>query len=111
MKKLELKIVNKPEFYSDGDITDDTFYTIKKWNQSQGWGAFIEFIKECYDLSYGKINTTNDEITFITGGWSCNERVVQAIKENYLFMGLFWKSSYKGGKMVFQLPNLENNLG
>ncbi|OGS70778.1 MAG: hypothetical protein A3F91_09705 [Flavobacteria bacterium RIFCSPLOWO2_12_FULL_35_11] len=107
----ELKIVNEPVFDGDGDITDNTFYTIKEWNHLKGWGVFIEFVKECYDLNYGKINTTDDEIIFITGGWSCNERVIQAIQKNHLFMGLFWEASYKGGKMVFRLPKCENKQG
>lgn len=93
-----------PEFDKDGDITDNTYQTIKNWTFQDGWDSFIEFIKDCYNFNYGKIETTDDEIIFITGGWSCNERVIQAIESNFLFRGLFWKASFRGGKTVFELP-------
>lgn len=106
-KHLKPKIVDTPEFDADGDITEDTLYTIKEWTNEKGWSALINFIRDCYNLNYGKIEYYKDEIVFITGGWSNNERVLQAIESNYLFRGLFWKASYRGGKTVFQLPENE----
>lgn len=42
--------------------------------------------------------------TFITGGWSGNEDIISAMKDNTMFWMLMWQSSERGGKHVFCKP-------
>lgn len=95
------------EFDQDGDITDNTFETIVKWDKN--WREFYDFIEDCYDTNYGMIKKQDGKIAFVTGGWSINERILQAMTKNFMFMGLFWISSHRGGKYVFENLRYEDN--
>lgn len=94
------KTLQFPEFYGDGDITEDTVSTIKNWEKD--WDEFYSFIEACFDTNYGSIKKDDDGITFVTGGWSCNELVIVAMEKNMLFMALFWEASFRGGKYIFR---------
>lgn len=37
-----------------------------------------------------------------TGGWSGNESIIYAMKDNWLFWAFWWKSSSRGGLHIFQ---------
>lgn len=37
-----------------------------------------------------------------TGGWSGNEEVIAALKQNTMFWMLYWKQSNRGGKYIFE---------
>ena len=62
--------------------------------------AIAEFFKP-----YGnskKITMENKVVyELITGGWSENEEIVMALQENYLFWGLCWQESVRGGRYEF----------
>ncbi len=38
-----------------------------------------------------------------TGGWSGNEDVIEALRENFLFWSLCWLRSDRGGHFTFQV--------
>lgn len=39
-----------------------------------------------------------------TGGWSGNEDIVLALRENWMFWNTFWTMSKRGGHYWFELP-------
>jgi hypothetical protein len=95
-----------PQFDTDGDITDETYLAIVAWDKD--FLNLIEFIKKCFNHTYGVIKITPDEITIITGGWSSNEIIVEALIKNLIFRSMFWKSSNRGGRFVFINPNYQD---
>jgi hypothetical protein len=38
-----------------------------------------------------------------TGGWSCNEEIIDALQKNPMFWGAFWQKSLKGGHYYFRI--------
>lgn len=43
------------------------------------------------------------EYTLVTGGWSGNEAVINALRENVVFWASCWQSSERGGRHVFRV--------
>jgi len=43
-------------------------------------------------------------LTLITGGWSGNESILQALQQHTLFMPMFWQKSIRGGRHYFRIP-------
>ena len=40
---------------------------------------------------------------FVTGEWSGNEDIVNALYQNKIFWMQFWEDSFRGGKYVFRI--------
>lgn len=93
-----------PTFDKDGDITNETQSIIETWTNQYDWNKFINFIEKCFNKDYGQFQKSNGKLILVTGGWSSNEIVVDAVKKNHLFMGLFWQASFRGGRYEFTLP-------
>lgn len=55
-------------------------------------------------IRVGTVTRLCDEFRFITGGWSGNEDILDALGKNFVFWSQCWKSSHRGGKFVFELP-------
>jgi hypothetical protein len=41
-----------------------------------------------------------------TGGWSGHEDIMQALKENWLFFPLYWRTSRVGGHYTFRIKHI-----
>lgn len=59
----------------------------------------IELWGEC-----GVIRKRGNTVVFITGGWSGNEDIINALGKNFMFWSSCWCASYAGGKHIFHLP-------
>lgn len=68
-----------------------------------------------WDSSYGHVNDQIlkgvdgepfRELTFVTGGWSENEAVINALREN-LFWPFTWEFSQRGGLHTFVIKSPE----
>lgn len=46
---------------------------------------------------------------FCTGGWSGNESLIQALRDNTMFWLRWWRLSERGGRYVFETPNVRGN--
>jgi hypothetical protein len=53
--------------------------------------------------SAGRAWVDNDVYSFATLGWSGNEEMIMALRENHLFWGMHWQSSERGGLHKFKL--------
>lgn len=103
-------IEKEPTFDRNGYPTeDDTIAFIEGFDvlsediPSKACEALLDFCTECW--SYPKmVKVDGGTYTFITGGWSGNESIIVAMQENYVFWGLTWYSSERGGKHVFKIP-------
>jgi hypothetical protein len=114
---------NYPVTWTDEEIVN---YVLTKWKEDDDTEYFDEngypkeyWLNELADNNdpdsfltlsillwnggYGKVVTDPSAtlIEFITGGWSGNEEVITAMKQNPLWR-LLWESSYRGGKHVLR---------
>lgn len=88
---------------SDGYPTEEALEKIAKWPIGD-WVALMEFVRDLWlyaDCGYWQQNGTLYEIA--TGGWSGNEDLIGALRGNHVFWVMYWVSSHRGGKHVFNL--------
>ena len=93
-----------------GYPSDEILAYIAKWEPA------IEFdFKPLMDL-IGRIwaypdcfyaDPYNRTYALLTAGWSGNEDIIQALRNNLLFWTMCWMSSHRGGKHVFVLPEVK----
>ena len=93
---------NPMELCGNGYPTEETLDTIKNWTHLEGFEDLLEEIGFMV-RQYGKCEKEGDVWVFVTGGWSGNEDVIMALKENYVFWGMYWQSSERGGMHTFKL--------
>lgn len=93
-----------PTFNADGYPTEETDIAIRGWDfrDAPGW---LEFIREAWDESYGRIWEDGGLLKLATGGWSGNESIVYAMRENHILWATLWESSHRGGLEVLRMPN------
>jgi hypothetical protein len=81
--EVELKAIRDWNKYKDLKGWMDAIKAI--WH----WPEFVaQKDKECYELH--------------TGGWSGNEDIIGAMKENQMMWVLYWKQSTRGGHYIFE---------
>lgn len=76
---------------------------IKKWpfNDFKGLIQYIKGMWNYADLNYFVLDKYKLELH--TGGWSGNEDIIMALQKNYVFLGMFWEKSERGGHYYFDL--------
>lgn len=96
--------VQHPSFDADGYPTDETESAIREWDfrDVDGWLAYI---REAWNHHYGRIWEENGTLKMATGGWSGNESITHAMRENFVLWALMWESSHRGGLVVLRMPN------
>jgi hypothetical protein len=90
---------------NDGYPTDYALEKIEKWKiniHPEDFISLMELIKSIwYYPDYIKENTKEHAYTLITGGWSGNEDIIYAMKQNTLLHCFYWYSSERGGAHVY----------
>ena len=96
--------MNKPTFDKDSYPTKETLEAIKSW-PGEDTRNLIEFI---YSAWHWPDYAENEGavLKLHTGGWSGNEDIVSALKENTVFWLLYWYSSKRGGHYEFRFRTL-----
>ena len=79
-----------------------------KWEDLKGSGliAFLNIIKETWNSDYGVFSLKGKNVLRLelhTGGWSGNEDIIQSLKENLTFWGMYWQRSDRGGHYYFKM--------
>lgn len=92
-----------PTFDADGYPTNETENAISLWDDKDAAG-WIDYIREAWNHHYGRIWEEDGMVKFATGGWSGNESVITAMRENYVLWSLLWESSHRGGLEVLRKP-------
>lgn len=97
-------VVRHPTFDSDGYPTEETKLAIKAWDFQDvpGW---LKYIREAWNHHYGRMWEEGGTLKMATGGWSGNESITHAMRENYVLWSLLWESSHRGGLEVLNMPN------
>ena len=96
----------KPMFDNNHDLSEESLKVIETWrpnfDAARPWNDLFAFIKSAWNLDFGKIFETSADngetlIVFVTGGWSSNEEIIDAMQENALLRIMRWYSSERGG--------------
>ena len=87
---------------SDGYPTDEELEIIKTWKISDGYDKLMEYLKKQWRWS-DYIQSNGNITTISTGGWSGHEEIMQALQDNYVFWGICWLSSKRGGHYTFKI--------
>ena len=104
----------------DGYPTDDALEIIEKWHWDDIFGWF-EFIQSIWHLrswgwSEGLVPEDNGfdmdgkqkyEYHISTAGWSGNESIISAMKQNDMLWHITWIQSRRGGHYIFEGKELE----
>ena len=87
--------------------TEEELQRIKEWdyNDFTGLMDFIYNIWNYADCGYWAQTENMYEIS--TGGWSGNEDIIQAMKENTMFWMMCWGMSRRGGHYLFEVPQMK----
>lgn len=73
---------------------------IAKWKHPYG-PAYFEYIKDRWHDNGKFLELPDGSYELITGGWSGNEDIIGAMRENYIFWSLWWERSERGGYHKF----------
>jgi len=99
--------MTEPEFDADGDITEATHAYIREFRGSAR--EWLEFCRSCWSRNYGNFLIWSElgelKARLSTCGWSSNELVVIAMKENVVMWAMTWESSHRGGHYQFSIKD------
>lgn len=92
-----------------GDVypDDEELDAIKAWPHSDPVGLMAEVRRLWHWPAYATEAQAGDNKIrheFRTGGWSGNEDLIGALRENRVFWSLHWLLSERGGRFVFETP-------
>ncbi len=102
---------------SDPYPSDEELRRIREWayDDPRGWFAFIKERWKHADVGYWReghgceeYDGAYDSYHLSTVGWSGNEELVGAMKENFILWGQHWEQSRKGGHYEFRVRKQED---
>ena len=87
---------------------EESLEQIKNWDvQKNGVDGLLELIEENTNWADRQIERSGKHViryVYHTGGWSGNEDVIRAMRENYLFWMMTWWKTTVGGHYYFRIP-------
>ena len=101
------------ELGDDGYPTEETLTEIRDWDCiARGNRELLDAIKPIWNYADFGFWHTEDAKDILdsdvvhyhisTGGWSGNEDIIYALKKNWLFWGMSWLQSRRGGHYIFE---------
>jgi hypothetical protein len=100
---------------ADGYPQEIELDRIRTWPMEAGWDALMEYVMERWDggrvgirsrrrLPNHKGGPLKRRYIFVTGGWSGNEDLIAALKQNRLFMMVCAERWERGGLYEYRVP-------
>lgn len=79
---------------------------IREWSH-EDFAGLMEFVRDLWNWPEWGF-TSDDELDhdhfeLSTGGWSGNEEIIGALRDNGMFWSLCWESSRRGGHYIFKV--------
>jgi hypothetical protein len=96
-------------FDHDGYPTEESLTQLRKWPYTDvaGW---LEHARALW--YYPEAATVEGKrYRFATGGWSGNEDVIGAMRDNHMLWMLCWESSHRGGLYYFVAGDEHESVG
>ena len=79
--------------------TDEQLDRIKNWDFNDVEGC-LRYIKDLWNIHYGRCGEGNGFFVFTTGGWSGNEALLSALEESLVWSVIHWDSLYLSGGLL-----------
>jgi hypothetical protein len=96
-------------FDKDGYPTDEALMLVEMYNIAEdGLEGFIDLVENLWN-DCGISRRGHKYWRLITGGWSGNEDVIYAMKQNTMFWLCYWYSSKRGGLYVFDMKAIKRS--
>lgn len=102
-----------PEFDDDGYPTDATLAVLEAWPDANGALQFMraawhwpEAVRDDLSAHEGQVVHAEPEdryLRFATGGWSGNDSLIAALRQNHMAWALTWCLTARGGLHIFRL--------
>jgi len=87
---------------------EDELEKIAKWPYKDIQGL-MEYVHERWEYANcGYWKTGRKYYHLSTGGWSGNESIIFALRQNQMFWALRWVSSTRGGHYTFEIRKKRN---
>jgi hypothetical protein len=113
----QVKTIDPEWLDADGYPTEAAIKRIQDWGSDDipGCFTFIESLWWCPEFGFSRelnqaeaevAGIENDEavVRLATGGWSGNESIVYALRDNVLLCVLTWRLSGRGGLHIYAYP-------
>ncbi len=85
----------------NGYPEEEELERIKKWKvDKSNFDEFMDYVRSIWHWPEF-VKKVENRYVLVTGGWSGNESVIGAMKENRVFWLMYWQSSERGGRYVF----------
>lgn len=105
---------------ADGYPTDEELHKIQFWDPDDHQGLY-DFVKSLWrwpetgcvlqpiadDYRISPRTDGAQHWVLCTGGWSGNEDIIAAMRSS-LFNLMYWVSSHRGGRTVFEVKNVKD---
>jgi hypothetical protein len=93
-------------FGDDGYPTEEFLQSIAEWDYKKGFNDLLEHAMQGHIYgNYWNREPEKDGKTewhVSTGGWSGNESIIAALKDNQMFWMMCWVQSRRGGHYIFE---------
>jgi hypothetical protein len=83
--------------------SDVDLQRIRQWYISdiEDFRDLMSYIENIWVFGDWGFRQDGDTYQLNTGGWSGNEEIIQALRENTIFWIFYWEQSHRGGHYVF----------
>ena len=92
----------------DGYPNEALLDRIRTWPMAAGWDNLLQLVRDSWDYPDAfSIKHTQRGVCWAecaTGGWSGNEELIGALRQNLMFWACCWESSSRGGGHTFKTP-------
>ena len=100
----QMELEDSPAFDEDGYPTEGTLAVIRDWPSGDLFAFFAYCAAAWNERDFVEVSEDKMHWRFITGGWSGNENVIEAMSANKFYWLTAWQLSERGGLHVFKLP-------
>lgn len=100
-------------------INDEELETIAKWPFEQGWHELMAYVRRRWQyadagywkesVTFGNYDEMIDCYNISTGGWSGNEELISALRQNVMAWSLCWVQERRGGHYIFEIRRPNGN--
>ena len=113
-KELQAELIKiLPEVIHDDSgqyPSDEALEFIEKFDCAKyGCLSLTEFIEQVWwasDWGYNLKGKRKKKLQLSTGGWSGNEDIIRALKNNFVFWSMCWVETKRGGHYTFEIKNI-----
>jgi len=91
--------------------TEEQLKTIKEFDLvKKPVRELLDYIEPIWEYGDFGFKRTKHRLDFSTGGWSGNEDIIGALRENFLFGSMYWWNSRRGGHYIFKDTSVSKEL-